>query len=74
MLNKMLRFRVFHLSGAWEVALTFSENKLFDWIKKYQVGREAKWSKTIFKTLKKKQTVILFRDEAIGVVKEGCKR
>ncbi|MDE1044662.1 MAG: hypothetical protein OSA05_05255 [Nitrospinaceae bacterium] len=56
------------------MALTFSDNKLFDWIKKYQVGRAAKWSKTIFKTLKKKQTVILFRDEAIGVVKEGCKR
>ena len=70
----MLRFRVFHLSGAWEMALTFSYNKLFDWIKKYQVGRAAKLSKTIFKTLKKKQTVILFRDEAIGVVKDGCKR
>ena len=41
-LKKMLRFRVFHLTGAWEVALPFSDNKLFDWIKKYQVGRVAK--------------------------------
>ena len=56
------------------MALTFSYNKLFDWIKKYQVGRAAKWSKTIFKTLQKKQMAFLFGDEAIGVVKEGCKR
>jgi hypothetical protein len=73
-LKKMLRFRVFHLTGAWEVALPFSDKKLFDWIKKYQVGRAAKWSKTIFKTLQKKQTTLLFRDVAIWVLKEGCKR
>ena len=73
-LNKMLRFRVFHLTGAPEVELPFSDNKLFDWIKKYQVGRAAKWSKTIFKTLQKKQTTLLFRDVEIGVLKEGCKR
>ena len=54
--------------------LPFSDNKLIDWIKKYQVGRAAKWSKTIFKTLQKKQMAFLFGDEAIGVVKEGCKR
>lgn len=73
-LNKMLGLRVSHLTGAREVALPFSDNKLFDWIKKYQVGRAAKWSKTIFKTLQKKQPAILFRDVAIGVVKEGGKR
>ena len=73
-LNKMLGFWVFHLTGAREVALPFSDNKLFDWIKKYQVGRAAKWSKTIFKTLQKKQMAFLFGDEAIGVVKDGCKR
>jgi hypothetical protein len=73
-LKKMLRFRVFNLTGACEVALPFSDNKLFDWIKKYQVGRAGKWSKTIFKTLQKKQMAFLFGDEAIGVVKEGCKR
>jgi hypothetical protein len=73
-LNKMLGLRVSHLTGAREVALPFSDNKLFDWIKKYQVGRAVKWSKTIFKTLQKKQPAILFRDVAIGVVKEGGKR
>ena len=73
-LNKMLGLRVSHLTGAREVALPFSDNKLFGWIEKYQVGRAAKWSKTIFKTLQKKQPAILFRDVAIGVVKEGGKR
>jgi hypothetical protein len=73
-LNKMLGLRVSHLTGAREVALPFSNNKLFGWIEKYQVGRAAKWSKTIFKTLQKKQPAILFRDVAIGVVKEGGKR
>ncbi len=74
MLNKMLSLRVSHITGAREIALPFSENKFFGWIEKYQVGRAAKWSKTIFKTLQKKQPAILFRDVAIGVVKEGGKR
>jgi hypothetical protein len=73
-LNKMLGLRVSHLTGARDVALPFSDNKFFDWIHKHQVGRAAKWSKTIFKTLQKKQPAILFRDVAIGVVKEGGKR
>ena len=38
------------------------------------LGRAAKWSKTIFQTLQKKQPAILFRDVAIGIVKEGSKR
>ena len=73
-LNKMLGLRLSHLTGAREVAIPLTEIKLFDWAKKYQVGRAAKWSKTIFKTLQKKQPAILFRDVAIGVVKEGGKR
>ena len=73
-LNKILRFRVFYLKEAREVVLPFSDNKLFDWIKKYQVGRAAKSSKTIFKILQKEKTTLLFRDVAIGVMKEVCKR
>ena len=73
-LKKMLGLRLSHLTGAREVALPFAESKLFDWAKKYQVGRAAKWSKTIFKTLQKKQPAILFRDVAFGLVKEGGKR
>jgi hypothetical protein len=57
-----------------EVVLPFSDNKLFDRIKKYQDGRAAKWSKIILKTLQKKQPTVLFRDVAIGVVKECGKR
>lgn len=73
-LNKMLGLKLSHITGAREVAIPFSDNKLFDWVKKYQVGRAAKWSGTIFKTLQKKQPAILFRDVAIGIVKEGGKR
>ena len=73
-LNKMLGLRLSHLKGAKEVAIPFADSKLFEWAKKYQVGRAAKWSKTIFKTLQKKQPGILFRDVALGVVKEGGKR
>jgi hypothetical protein len=73
-LNKMLGLRLSPLKGVKEVALPFTDNKLFDWLQKYQVGRAAKWSKTIFKTLQKKQPAILFRDVAMGVVKEGGKR
>ena len=73
-LNKMLGLRVSHLTGARELTIPFSDNKLFEWVQKYQVGQAAKWSRTIFKTLQKKQPAILFRDVAIGVVKEGGKR
>ena len=73
-LNKMLGLRWSHLKGVQEVAIPFSDSKLFDWIKKYQVHRAAKWSKSIFTTLQKKQPGILFRDVALGVVKEGGKR
>lgn len=73
-LNKMLGLRISHLTGAREVAIPFAENKMFDWVKKYQVGRAAKWSRTIFKTLRKKQPAILFRDVVIGLVKEAGKR
>ncbi len=73
-LNKMLGLRVSHLTGAREVAIPFADSKLFDWVRKYQVEGAAKWSRTIYKTLQKKQPAILFRDVAIGVVKEGGKR
>ena len=73
-LNKMLGLRLSYLIKAREVAVPFAESKLFDWAKKYQAGRAAKWSKTIFKTLQKKQPAILFRDGAMGIVKEGGKR
>jgi hypothetical protein len=43
-MKKLFRFWVFHLSGAWEVALPFPGNKIIDCIKKYQVGQATKWS------------------------------
>jgi hypothetical protein len=73
-LNKMLGLRLSYLMGVKEVALPFGNIKIFDWLKKYQIGRAAKWSKTIFTTLQKKQPAILFRDVAIGLVKEAGKR
>jgi hypothetical protein len=73
-LNKMLGLRVSHLIRAREVTVPFTDNKLFDWAKKYQVDRAAKWSRTLLKTLQKKQPGILFRDVAMGIVKEGGKR
>ncbi|MZH42267.1 MAG: hypothetical protein F3740_10765 [Nitrospinae bacterium] len=73
-LNKMLDLKVSCLTGAKEVAIPFTDNQFYDWFKKYQVGRAAKWGRTIFKTLQKKQPGILFRDVALGIVKEGSKR
>jgi hypothetical protein len=73
-LNKMLGLRLSFLKEARDMANPFGKYKLNEWIEKYQVGRAAKWSKTIFKTLQKKQPSILFRDVAIGIVKEGGKR
>lgn len=73
-LNKLLSIRIAHLTQAKEIALPFAEDKVMGWMKKYQVGRIAKWSRTFYRTLHKKQPGILFRDVVLGVVKEGGKR
>jgi len=73
-LNKMLGLRVSHIIGVKEVVIPFAGNTLVDWTRKFQVGRAAKWAKTIYKTLQKKQPRVLFHDVAAGIVKEGGKR
>lgn len=73
-LNKILKIRVSKLTQAKDIALPLGQNKILEWVNKYQVGGIAKWSHTLYKTLKKKQPEILLRDVAFGVVKEGGKR
>ena len=73
-LNKILKIRVSQLTQAKDIALPLGQNKILEWVNKYQVGGIAKWSHTLYKTLKKKQPEILLRDVAFGVVKEGGKR
>ena len=73
-LNKILKIRVSTLTQAKDIALPLGQNKILEWVNKYQVGGIAKWSHTLYKTLKKKQPEILLRDVAFGVVKEGGKR
>ncbi|MBT5869415.1 MAG: hypothetical protein HOH38_11305 [Nitrospinaceae bacterium] len=73
-LNKMLGLRLSHVKGAKEGLNIMPDNKLFDWMQKYQVGRAAKWSRAIFKAVQKKQPAILFRDVVLGLAKEGGKR
>ncbi|MBT5468998.1 MAG: hypothetical protein HOK41_00200 [Nitrospina sp.] len=73
-LNKLLRVRVSQLTQARDLALPLGQNKILEWVNKYQVGLVAKWSHTLYKTLQKKQPGILLRDVVFGVVKEGGKR
>ncbi len=73
-LNKILKIRISRLTQAKDLALPFGQNKIMEWVNKYQVGGIAKWSHTLYKTLQKKQPSILLRDVAFGVVKEGGKR
>lgn len=73
-LNKILMVRISQLTQAKDIALPFGKNKIMDWVNKYQVGRVAKWSHTLYRTLQKKQPGILLRDVVFGVVKEGGKR
>tara|TARA_Y100001960_G_scaffold91958_1_gene99085 strand:- start:942 stop:1190 length:249 start_codon:yes stop_codon:yes gene_type:complete len=62
------------LTQAKTIALPLGEHRIFDWMSRYQVGRIAKWSHTLYRTLQKKQPGILFRDVMFGIVKEGGKR
>jgi hypothetical protein len=72
-LNKILKIRVSKLTQAKYIALPLGQNKILEWVNKYQVGGIAKWSHTLYKTLQKKPGILL-RDVAFGVFKEGGKR
>ena len=73
-LNKILKIRISRLTQAKDLALPFGQNKISEWVNKYQVGGIAKWSHTLYRTLQKKQPGILLRDVVLGIVKEGGKR
>lgn len=73
-LNKILKIRISQLTQAKDIALPLGQNKILEWVNKYQVGGIAKWSHTLYRTLQKKQPGILLRDVVFGVVKEGGKR
>ena len=73
-LNKILKIRITQLTQAKTMVLPLGEYRIFDWMSRYQVGRIAKWSNTLYRTLQKKQPGILFRDVVFSVVKEGGKR
>jgi hypothetical protein len=73
-LSKILKIRITQLAQAKTMALPLGEYRIFDWMSRYQVGRIAKWSNTLYRTLQKKQPGILFRDVVFSVVKEGGKR
>ena len=73
-LNKILKIRIAQLTQAKTIGLPLGEYKIFDWMSRYQVGRIAKWSHTLYRTLQKKQPGILFRDVVFGIAKEGGKR
>ena len=73
-LSKILKIRITQLTQAKTLALPLGEYRIFDWMSRYQIGRIAKWSNTLYRTLQKKQPGILFRDVVFSVVKEGGKR
>lgn len=73
-LNKLLKIQISQLTKARDITLPLGKNKVFEWTNKFQVGRIAKWSQTLYRTIQKKQPGILFRDVAFGLVKEGGKR
>ena len=73
-LSTILKIRITQLTQAKTMALPLGEHRIFDWMNRYQVGRIAKWSHTLYRTLQKKQPRILFRDVVFGIAKEGGKR
>ena len=73
-LNKILKIRITQLTQAKTMALPLGEYRIFDWMSRYQVGRIAKWSNNLSRTLQEKQAGILFRDVVFSGVKEGGKR
>ncbi|MED5353720.1 MAG: hypothetical protein VX429_04800 [Nitrospinota bacterium] len=73
-LNKLLKIRISQLTKAREITVPLGKNKVFEWTNKFQVGRIAKWSQTLYRTIQKKQPGILFRDVAFGLITEGGKR
>ena len=73
-LSKILKIRITQLTQAKTMTFPIGEYRIFEWMSRYQVGRIAKWSHTLYRTLQKKQPGILFRDVVFSIVKEGGKR
>ena len=73
-LNKLHKIRISQLTQARDIVLPLGQNKVFEWTNKFQVGRIAKWSHTLYRAIQKKQPGILFRDVVFALVKEGGKR
>jgi hypothetical protein len=53
MMNKILKIRISQLTQVKDLTLPLGQSKVMEWLNKYQVGGIAKWSHTLYKTLKK---------------------
>ena len=73
-LNNLLKIRISQLTKVRDIALPIGQNKVYEWTNKFKVGPIAKWSHTLYRVIQKRQPGVLFRDVALGLVKEGGKR
>ena len=73
-LNNLLKIQISQLTKVRDIALPIGQNKVYEWANKFQVGSIAKWSHTLYRVIQKRQPGILFRDVALGLVKEGGTR
>jgi hypothetical protein len=50
-LNKILKIRILKMTQVKDLVLPLGQNKVIEWVNKYQVGGIAKWSHTLYKAL-----------------------
>lgn len=72
--NKLLGFRVSHVFLIQDTAKLVRDQKVLQWLQKYQVRYVLKFSHLLYKAIRNKHPGILFKDFAFFLVKEGGKR
>ncbi len=73
-ISKVLDLRLSHLMKIKKAADTVLDSTWFDVFKKYKVGEAVKYSALAYKTFRKGNPGVLFKDLAYTVAREGGKR
>ncbi len=73
-ISKVLDLRLSHLLKIKKAADSVLDSQWFEYLKKYKVGEAVKYSTLAYKTFKRGNPGVLFKDIAYTVAREGGKR
>ena len=72
--KKLLNLRVTHVLMAKDTVNFLKNSQVLSWVRKYKLTYIFKYSSLLHKMVEKKHPGLIFKDFAIILVGEGCKR